>query len=59
MIFLVCLFGFMDVLIVLKWLRNYSGKEYEAPSIITQMINNSLHGGMIDGSSLIGDKDYQ
>lgn len=34
-VFLLCLFGFMDLLIIMKWLVNWEGKEGEAPSIIT------------------------
>lgn len=51
---LVCLFGFMDYMIVAKWLTDYSGRESNAPSIIGQMINNVLKGGVIDGSPLVG-----
>lgn len=53
-IFLTCLFGFMDLLIILKWLTDYKGKESLAPSIITQTINNFLSLGKINGSPLIG-----
>lgn len=58
-IFLLCLFGFMDLLIILKWLTNWSGREHEAPSVITQMINVALKGGEINGSPLVGDADFQ
>jgi V-type H+-transporting ATPase subunit a len=34
-VFLLALFGFMDLLIILKWLTNWHGRENEAPSIIT------------------------
>lgn len=46
---LLLLFGYMDVLIIIKWLTNYSGHEHDAPSIITTMINIPLNGGKIDG----------
>ena len=34
-VFMLCLFGFMDLLIVLKWLSDYTGRENLAPGIIT------------------------
>ena len=46
----------MDVLIIIKWLTNYSGHEHDAPSIITTMINIPLNGGRIDGKPFIGSK---
>ena len=46
---LLLLFGYMDLLIIIKWLTNYSGHEHDAPSIITTMINIPLNGGKIDG----------
>jgi V-type H+-transporting ATPase subunit a len=39
------LFGYMDVLIILKWLTNYEGKEGTAPSVISMMINMGLKRG--------------
>jgi len=44
---LLALFGYMDFLIITKWLTNYAGKEGEAPAIITTMINFALNGGVI------------
>jgi hypothetical protein len=35
----------MDVLIILKWLNNYEGKEGKAPSVISMMINMGLKSG--------------
>ena len=57
--FLLCLFGFMDLLIVLKWLTDWTGNEGAAPSIITQMINMFLNFGAVNGTPLIGDAAYQ
>lgn len=53
--FLLCLFGAMDALIVAKWLTNWTGRESEAPSIISQMINNVLKGGELSGSPVLGE----
>jgi hypothetical protein len=41
----------------MKWMTNYEGRENEAPSIITQMINIALRGGEIHGSPLVGDSE--
>lgn len=49
-----CLFGYMDLLIITKWLTDYSGHEHEAPSIISTMINMALNGGIINGRPFIG-----
>lgn len=46
---LLSLFGYMDMLIIIKWLTNYAGKEGKAPSIITTMINIPLRGAEIEG----------
>ena len=39
------LFGYMDIMIIVKWLTNFEGNEHNAPSIITSMINMALKGG--------------
>jgi hypothetical protein len=51
---MVLVFGYMDLLIIIKWLTDYNHKEHTAPSIITTMINIPLNGGKIDGQSFIG-----
>lgn len=45
---LLCLFGFMDMLIVVKWLTNWEGRTGRAPSIISIMINMFLSQGQVD-----------
>ena len=45
---LMCLFGFMDLLIIVKWLTDWKGKEGKAPSIISIMINMFLNQGKVD-----------
>ena len=52
-IFLWTVIGTMTAFIVSKWLTDYTGREHEAPSIITQMINNVLRGGEVSGSPLL------
>jgi V-type H+-transporting ATPase subunit a len=55
-ILLLVLFGYMDALIIIKWLTDYSGREHDAPSIITTMINIALNGGRIEGIPFIGSQ---
>jgi V-type H+-transporting ATPase subunit a len=45
----------MNVLIIIKWMTNYSGHESSAPSIINTMINIPLKLGTINGQPFIGD----
>jgi V-type H+-transporting ATPase subunit a len=35
LLLLLSLFGFMDLMIITKWLTNYQGNEHNAPSVIT------------------------
>ena len=45
LIFLLVLFGYMDFLIVYKWLESWDGNTANAPSIITTMINMAMKLG--------------
>lgn len=59
-----CLFGFMDILIVLKWLTPWNDDSVETlmpPSIIGIMINMFLKQGRVDENthSLMGNADTQ
>ena len=47
-ILLLALFGWMDILIISKWLCDFTNVEYTAPSIITIMIDMFLAGGIIE-----------
>jgi V-type H+-transporting ATPase subunit a len=58
-ILLLALFGYMDTLIIVKWLTDFSGREHDAPSIINAMIAMALNGGKIEGTSLIGSSGGQ
>ena len=49
----VAMFGYMDLLIVLKWLTNYNGKTDQAPSIINTMVSMFLGGGEIKGQPFL------
>jgi V-type H+-transporting ATPase subunit a len=37
----------MDLLIICKWSTDFTGREYEAPAVITTMIDMALNGGAI------------
>ena len=59
---LMCLFGFMDLLIIVKWLTDWSGNTGKAPSIISIMINMFLNQGKVDearAAPLIGSASTQ
>jgi V-type H+-transporting ATPase subunit a len=45
LLLLLGIFGLMDTLIVAKWLTDYSGRESQAPSIVSSMINMFLNLG--------------
>ena len=47
-ILLLCLFGWLDVLIVVKWLTNWEGRTERAPGIVGLMISMFLNFGSID-----------
>lgn len=56
-----CLFGYMDLMIIVKWLTDFTGKEHTAPSVITSMIGMALNGGAIEPgfAPLIGSAGVQ
>jgi len=55
------LFGFMNVLIIVKWLNNWEGRSNRAPSIISTMISMFLNQGAVedDVDALLWDADTQ
>ena len=56
-IFMLGLFGYMDGLIIVKWLHNFSGKESTAPDIKSLLLNIFLKFGSEIENSLYGGKD--
>jgi len=63
LILLLCLFGFMDVLIIQKWLTDWErvGDTSKAPSIINAMIGMFLKGGESDPTrefEIIGNQTF-
>ena len=49
---LLCLFGYMNLMIIIKWLSNYYGDENSAPSITTLMVGMFLELGKVEGRPL-------
>ena len=45
LILLLSVFGYMDILIFIKWFTNYAGRTDKAPSIIVTVVNFFLNGG--------------
>ena len=56
-IFMLGLFGYMDGLIIVKWLHNFSGKESTAPDIKSLLLNIFLKFGSEIENPLYGGKD--
>ena len=59
LVILLALFGYMDFLIIVKWLTNFDGRESKAPSIIQTMIQMFINMGQIPVGTdpLLGDND--
>lgn len=45
LVMFMCLFGFMDLMVIKKWLTDYTGRTYAAPAIINAMLNMAMNGG--------------
>lgn len=60
-ILLFVLFGYMDMMIIAKWLTDFTGRENMAPSIISNMIDMALNGGAVapGTSAIIGSAGTQ
>jgi len=41
-------FGYMDLMIIAKWLTDFTGRESQAPGVISMMIGMALNGGAVD-----------
>ena len=59
MLLLGCLFGYMDVLILVKWLTDWSGDPSRAPSIVGMMVNMFLKYGALDPNedAILGEQE--
>lgn len=55
---MLCLFGYMDLLIISKWLTDWTGNEKNAPSIVANMIGMTLGGGKVIGAPILGSESY-
>jgi V-type H+-transporting ATPase subunit a len=60
-ILMTVLFGYMDLLIICKWCTDFTHVEYEAPAVITTMINMALNGGAIEPGTraVVGSAGFQ
>jgi len=55
--FLLILFGYMDIMILIKWSKDWTGKD--APSLITQMVNIFINSGDPGPTPLYGNGSGQ
>ena len=58
LIFMIILFGYMDLLIFLKWNTNYTGKEDRAPDIKSYLMNIFLEFGKLPEVEDKKNKDW-
>jgi len=60
-VLLFSLFGWMDLLIIAKWTTDFTNREYEAPAIISTMIDMFLNGAAIPPGvrSIVGSATTQ
>jgi V-type H+-transporting ATPase subunit a len=56
-IFMFALFGYMNIMIFIKWATDWSKSATSPPSIITLLLNIFLKGGSVEGKPLYGDTD--
>lgn len=59
LVLFMCLFGFMDLMVIIKWTTDYSDDTSKAPAIINTMLNMAMNGGQPSApheSPLFGDK---
>ena len=49
MTFMLLIFGYMDIMIIIKWCRNWSKMEYLAPNITSTLLNLFLKLGKVEG----------
>lgn len=59
LIFMTLLFGYMIVMIFIKWGTDWSNDPSKAPSIITLLMNIFLKGGSVENKPLFGSTSYQ
>ena len=60
LVFMVFIFGYMDFMIIYKWLIDYSGMEWKAPNITSTLLDMFLKvGGVSEFTSKLGDKELK
>jgi len=58
LILLLAVFGYMDLLILLKWNTNYTGRTDRAPSVIVTTVNFFLNGGEVKGDDFFAGNQF-
>lgn len=58
LILLLAVFGYMDLLIIVKWNTDYAGHSSEAPSIIVTIVNFFLNGGAVKGQEFFAGNQF-
>ena len=58
-VFLMCTFGYMVILIFIKWNTDFTGRTSEAPSILNTMLHYGLGFGQTYGEDLYGGEHVQ
>lgn len=58
-LFLCSTFGYMVILIFIKWGTDYTSLTSDAPSILNVMLNYGLKFGEVDGLPLFGTNEIQ
>ena len=48
LLMLICMFGYMDLLIIVKWNTDWSGNTARAPSIVSMMVGLFLNYGALN-----------
>lgn len=59
LIFMTLLFGYMNIMIFIKWGTDWSQDPSKAPSIITLLMNIFLKGGSVDNKPVVGSTEFQ
>lgn len=56
--FMFLIFGYMDIMIIIKWLRNWDKFEYLAPNITSTLLNLFLGLGKVEGDYTQNEKAH-
>eukprot|EP00001_Collodictyon_triciliatum_P018620 03465_4 len=59
MLFMMSIFGYLVLLILLKWSMDWTGRESEAPLLVNTMIDMFLHPGVVTNPLYPGQAGMQ